>query len=147
MKTIYVILAGLVIFNTVMIATSRMGVFDYGGPLYEGEDVSTINDITLSNVTADDIWMLLGFDTVNPWAFIGSVFLMGIAIGASYLFRSPVPLGIGAFASFFTVVWSTTIGTLDQFPIPSYLLAAGTIGIGLLFIINIIGMATGDQSG
>ena len=147
MKAIYVILVGLVIFNSMMVVTTMIGVFNYGGPLYEGENITEINDIKLGNMTAKDLWKVLGFDSANPFANIAAIVMMGVAIAASYFFRSPVPLGIGAFASFFTVVWSVTVGTLDQFPIPSYLLAAGTVGIGILFVINVIEMATGGHNG
>jgi len=152
MKNLYVVLAGLVIFNSILVATSALPYFNYGGELYTGEDVSTVNGVDLDNMSAMDLLSLAlgGLDFSNTAsAAIGaaSIGIFGLAALAALFCRSPVPLAIGGLASFFTLIWGMTLNSLGQFGIPSLLLGVGTLGIGILFVINAIEIAGGGNNG
>jgi len=144
MKIIYVILIGLVVFNFTLIFTESLNLFH--GPTFTGEEITGVNNESFTNMTAMDL-LNVAVGGLNPVAAAATGVLFTVSILSSIVFRSPVPLGIGGFASVFTGIWIQTYSTLEQFPIPAYLLLGGTVGIGILFIINVIEMATGGHNG
>ena len=147
MKSIHVILVGLAIFNAMLVITNLIGVFNYGGPLYEGKNITGIDpegnvSLTDATMSAESL-----FDIINPFA-VGATFLVIIVAAViAWKLNSPVPLGAGALCAIYTGIWIQTYGTLEQFPIPSYILGLGTLGIGLIFMIDIATIMAGRQDG
>ncbi len=144
MKIIYVLMFGLIMFNIMIIFTNSLGVF----PVTEwtGEEINTVNGKDLRNLTGIDLVSAsLGGLDWRALTALGGVFAL-TAIGAA-LTRSPVLLGVGGFAAVSTGVITQTYFTLEQFPIPSYFLLAGTIGLGVLMVINVIEMSGGGNDG
>jgi len=148
MKNLYVILLGLVLFNSILVATTVLPYFNYGGELYTGENIEDVNGIDLENMSGMDLLNIAlgGMDFANIET-IAAASIFGLAALAAWACRSPVPLAIGGLASFFTLLWGMTMNSLGQFGVPSILLGVGTLGIGILFVINAIEMAGGGNNG
>jgi len=144
MKIIYVLMLGLVMFNIMIIFTNSLGVFPVTE--YTGEQVNVLNGKDMRNMSGLDlITASLGGLDWRALTALGGVFAI-TAIGAAFT-RSPVLLGVGGFAAVSTGVITQTFFTLNQFPIPSWFLTAGTIGLGILMVINVIEMAGGGNDG
>jgi len=145
MKNLYVILAGLVIFNSILVATTALPYFNYGGELYTGEDISEVDGVELGNMSGLDL-LNLALGGLSITGILSGAGVFALAAVAAWACRSPVPLAIGGLASFFTLIWSMTLNSLGQFGIPTLLLGVGTLGIGILFVINAIEIAGGGQN-
>lgn len=138
MKFIEIAIIGLIMFNLSMIATEAMGVFP--GDLYQGKEVDTDNYQNFSQMGAWDL-VVNSIGGINPLSIIGGVTVFALCAMAAWAVKSPVPLGIGGFAAFCTGMLMQTYTTLEQFPIPSYFLAMGTVGLGILMVIEVYSMA------
>lgn len=144
MKIIYVILMGLVMFNFMLMYTEYSGIFP--GPNYQGREFNSSGYSNFENPSAVDL-ITNAIGGLNPLIMLSSAAIFALSGLAAWICKSPVPLGIGGFAAFFTGVWGQTYSSLNQFSIPGLLLAAGTFGIGILLIINVIEMAGMRQDG
>ena len=128
MKALYVILIFLFVFNSMLLVTESMNIFPSG--TYTGVDA----DIDFANVTGEaeitqDIWGTINLETIIT-AGIG---LAG-TIGLAYLFKSPVPVGVGLLVTFFVTMWVQLYTTLDQFA-PGVVGAVLGIGIACMSIL------------
>jgi len=145
LKIIYVITIGLVMFNFMLLFTDSIGLFP--GTNYQGEAITTTaSGESLTNLSGIGL-LNIAVGGLNPAAAVTSGLIFAGAIAAAWAFKSPVTLGIGGFASVFTGLWIQTYGVLNQFTIPNTFLLAGTAGVGILFIINVIEASTGGHHG
>ena len=145
MKILYVILIGLLMFNFTLLWTDAIGLFP--GTNYQGQEITTTLDgDSFTNLSGIGL-LNMAVGGLNPAAAVTSGLIFAGAIAAAWAFKSPVTLGIGGFASIFTGLWIQTYGVLNQFTIPNILLLAGTAGVGVLFLINVIEASTGGHYG
>jgi len=142
MKSIHVILLGLVVFNAMLVFTTTIGVFNYGGELYMGKNVTGIGGANFTSLSAETL-----FAFINPFAAGISLAIIAIAAILAWKVHSPIPLGVGALCGIYTGIWIQIYSTLDQFPIPAYLLGVGTIAMGLVLIIDVASMMAARQYG
>ena len=147
MKFAYWVILALVVFNFMVVMTNNLGVFPSAG--YSSQGTSNLTS-QYGNTSEENILnkgMGLGqIEGVRVESIIvGAVTLLG-SVGLAYLCRSPVPLGIGCFAALLAGVWVQTYGVLQQFNINGSLLAAGTVGLGIMVVISAIEMMTGGHT-
>ena len=144
MKIIRIIMIGLIAFNGFLVFTSAMGIFNYGGPLYEGENVSEVQGINVTSM--DDVSF---FSIINPKAeaAVASIAILSGCGILAWATHSTAPIAAGASLALFTGLWIQTYSTLSQFPIPAYFLAMGTVMLAIIMIIDVIDIMGGRQYG
>jgi len=140
MNNIRLFILAMVIFNGVLVFTEAIGVFDYGGELYQGKNITEVEDVDLTDFTAEDL-----FKFINPLAGVTSFAIIGIAAGLAWKLHSPSPIAAGASLALYVGLWIQTYGTLKQFPINSILLGLGCVVIAILMIIDIFDIMAGRQ--
>lgn len=133
MKVIRVFMIGLIAFNAMLVFTNMLGVFDYGGATYQGKNVTNISGADLTQVSTGSL-----FNFINPLAVGACIGILIVAGLLAWKLHSPAPIASGASLSIYTGIWIQTYGTLNQFPIPVYLLGFCTVIIAILMILDII---------
>lgn len=114
-------------FNSVLIATNTLGIFqyqyesEYGSSTYEGYGDYTTSSIITALFTGAG----LVFGGLGMW-----------------ISKSPVPLGAGAFVGFCSGMWANTYMTLRIFDVPLSLLGIGTVAMGILTVYATIDIMT-----
>jgi len=147
MKFAYWVILALVIFNFMIVMTNNLGVFN--SPGWDAQGTSDM-ETNYTNVSQEKILSQgMGLGSINGIsieAIVVGTIVVASSAALAWLCRSPVPLGIGCFAALYSGVWVQTYGVLTQFDINGSLLAAGTVGLGIMVIISAIEMMTGGHT-
>lgn len=142
MKVIWVILIFMVMFNLMTIFTNELGIFQI---------TNTNIDPSLTEEQIEEYKGIAGSESnILLYGALSLEIVGGLAIAsiAAFFTKSPVPLAIGAFATFCAAMWTRTyfIFSETDFGIPQIFLTAGTVGMGLLFVATTIEILGGGHN-
>lgn len=131
-----------------IVMTNNLEVFNVAR--WQAQDVDDLSNYSNVSGSEGDILrygMGLGsVEGISITAILAGAVVLAGAAGLAWLCRSPVPLGVGAFAALYTSLFAQTYSVLQQFPINTWLLGAGTAGLGIMAIITAIEMMTGGHT-
>ena len=142
MKTVWVILIFMLMFNIMIMFTSGLNIFEYS---VTGEMSTTeVGTYTGYTNSTGGLMALIGLELT-----IGATTLAALAGGVvAAITHSIVPLLLGAFVGFFASLFGSvySIFSSTEFGINTYLLLAGTAGMGILLIVTLFEMGTGGHN-
>jgi len=143
-KTIHLILLGMVIFNAMLITTASF----FPATIYESgaEDIVNSSNYSSYRELNSPTDLIGAFFSTESLAAIGGIF--GVAIVGTVLSRNLIPMGIGGGLALFTGIYISVskvfLGLSDNPIILAFITIIG-IGIGLILVMDAMEALKGRQ--